>query len=193
MKPVPTQHPEERNIRGYESDDPKIGLISDLPTVVTDGNHFWSRWRPDFWERVRLILGCDVWLDVITRQQPPVYLYAGEHPGFQVMNHEPHALHLKYCPTFEHWLECRLYRNLVRAAARIGFITVAEGSYLRLDRRTILREEDDGDLVYGPAFHRGRWRNGWDAFRLIFSGGVNCRHEDTNLKGRLQAMREMPG
>ena len=117
-----------------------------------------------------MILGCDVWLGVCSQRQPPVYVFAAEDPGYTDNRGTVGRLRIHGCPTFEHWLECGLYRTLLVAAARLGLITVAENSVVRLDWKTIMREESDSHAFAGPPFCRTRWLSAWYAIADRFTG-----------------------
>lgn len=86
-------------------------------------------------------------------------------------------LEIPGCPTFEHWLECRLYRPFLIALARIGFITVPENGYVRLDADTILRRIPDGKAFFGPAFCRRRWAEGAQVFPRALWRDIICHHQ----------------
>lgn len=175
MKASPTNHPNAIIAGGY--DHPAVGTIENLEIIRCSDNALYSAWRPTWRERLRLIFGARLWIGVLSNRQPPLTVLAsfwpwktGSKPG------NPKPLIIPGCPTFEHWLDCRLYRTALCAAARLGLITVEEASPLRLDAGTILRREADGSASRGRPFCRARWKDAAKGIMgRMFSKG-RCHH-----------------
>ncbi len=176
MNPSPTNHPNAIIAGGY--DHPRVGNIENLEIIRCNDGALYSAWRPTWREVFRILFGARLWIGVLGDRQPPLIVMASYWPwtvGPKATR--PRHLRIPGCPTFEHWIDCCLYRTALAVASRLGIICVEEGAELRLDRATILRRERDGAAtMFGRPFSRERWKLAAAAIKDRFTLTPRCHH-----------------
>lgn len=171
----PTDHPNAIIAGGY--DHPRVGNIENLEIIRADDGALYSAWRPTWRESLRILTGARIWIGVMGHRQPPITVLASHWPwtvGPRATT--PARLRIPGCPTFEHWLECKLYRTALAFSARLGLICIEEGSVLRLDAGTILRREKDGGAFMGHPFSKARWKLAFQVIKDRMTMDGNCPH-----------------